>query len=68
MLRYAYGELFYQKQKNPAVQNGSARERYQNMFGDRPEIIEKVPQKIIASYLGVTPEYFSRLKKEYFHR
>ncbi len=68
MLRYAYGELFYQEHKNAAVHNGSARERYENMFGDRPEIIEKVPQKIIASYLGVTPEYFSRLKKEYFHR
>ena len=65
MLHYAYGELYFQEYKNAAVINGSARERYKKMLGDRPYIIEKVPQKIIASYLGITPEYFSKLKREY---
>lgn len=65
MLHYAYGELYFQEYKNATVINGSARERYKKMLGDRPYIIEKVPQKIIASYLGITPEYFSKLKREY---
>ena len=65
MLRYAYGELFYQEHKNAVVHNGSASDRYRSMLGDRPEIIEKVSQKIIASYLGVTPEYLSKLKREF---
>jgi CRP-like cAMP-binding protein len=67
MLHYAYGELFFQEHKNAVVHNGSAADRYRSMLGDRPMIIEKVPQKIIASYLGVTPEYLSRLKREYLH-
>lgn len=64
MLDYAYGELFYQEHKNKAIHNGSAAERYMSIYRDRPEIIEMVPQRIIASYLGVTPEYLSKLKRE----
>lgn len=65
MLRYAYGELFYHEYRNAVVHKGSAAERYRSMLGDRPEIIKKVPQKIIASYLGVTPEYLSKLKNAF---
>lgn len=65
MLQYAYGELFFQEYKNAVVHNGNAAERYRRMIGDRPEIIEKVLQKIIASYLGVTPEYLSKLKRDF---
>lgn len=65
MLRYAYGELFYHEYRNAVVHKGSAVERYRSMACDRPEIIRKVPQKIIASYLGVTPEYLSKLKNIY---
>ena len=31
---------------------------------NRPEIIRAVPAKVIASYLGVTPQYLCRLKEE----
>ncbi|MDE6114787.1 Crp/Fnr family transcriptional regulator [Barnesiella sp. WM24] len=65
MLQYAYGELFFQEYKNAVVHNGSTAERYRRMIGDRPEIMEKVSQKNIASYLGVTPEYLSKLKREF---
>ncbi len=65
MLRYAYGELFYHEYRNAVVHKGSAVERYRSMACDRPEIIRKVTQKIIASYLGVTPEYLSKLKNIY---
>lgn len=68
MLDYAYGELFYQEHKNKAIHNGTAVERYRSIYNDRPEILEKVPQKIIASYLGVTPEYLSKLKRECLKR
>ena len=46
-----------------AVVNGLAKERYLSLVKNRPEIIARVPLKIIASYLGVTPNYLSRLKK-----
>lgn len=66
MLHYAYGELYYQEYKNSQIHNGNARARYRNMIADRPEILRNVSQKTIASYLGITPEYFSRLKREYY--
>lgn len=65
LLHYAHGELFYQEYKNSAVHNGTAAERYRKMIADRPAIIKTVSQKIIASYLGVTPEYLSKLKREF---
>lgn len=65
LLRYAHGELFYQEYKYAAVHNGSAAERYRKMLLDRPEIIRNVSQKIVASYLGVTPEYLSKLKRQF---
>ncbi len=46
--------------------NGKAKERFITMLKMRPNIIKQVPLHIIASYLGVTPEYLSRLKKRIF--
>lgn len=46
-----------------AVINGTAKERYISLVKNRPEITARVPLKTIASYLGVTPNYLSRLKK-----
>lgn len=41
----------------------SAKERYQ-LFMDRcPEKLRTIPQKYLASYLNMTPETFSRLRK-----
>ena len=42
----------------------SASERYQNFVETYPDIIQRVPQKMIASYLGITPEALSRVRKE----
>lgn len=37
------------------------------LFCERyPGLIERVPQKQIAAYIGVTPEFLSKLKSEYF--
>lgn len=57
-------ELFYQEKKNSSVANGQAKERFEALFYHRPEIIEKVQQKDIASYLGISPEYLCRLKRK----
>lgn len=65
MLEYAYGEMFFQEYKNSKVFNGTAKERFVRQLADRPEIINTVPQKFIASYLGITPEYYCQIKREY---
>lgn len=42
----------------------SALKRYQDFVETYPEIIQRVPQKMIASYLGITPEALSHLKHQ----
>ena len=38
-------------------------ERYENLEVEYPNIQNRVPQRLIASYLGITPVYLSNLKK-----
>ena len=38
-------------------------QRYQELVASRPKVMERIPQYMIAAYLGVTPEGLSRLKK-----
>jgi len=38
-------------------------ERYLQLQQENPEIIHRVPQKILASYLGITPVSLSRIRK-----
>lgn len=40
------------------------RERIKKFFLDFPEINRRVKDKIISTYLGVTPEFFSKIKSE----
>jgi CRP-like cAMP-binding protein len=42
----------------------SALARYQDFLQTYPDIIQRVPQKMIASYLGITPEALSRVRKD----
>jgi len=39
-------------------------ERYTNLIKERPQIILRVPQHYIASYLGITTVHLSRLKSK----
>ena len=38
-------------------------ERYQNLMATRPHLLQRIPQYQIASYIGVTPESLSRIRK-----
>lgn len=42
----------------------SAEERFEKFFKRYPTLIQRVPQKQIASYIGVTPEFFSKMKSK----
>ncbi len=54
----------YIREQSRALQNISltTKERYHNFISNYPAIVEKVSQKQIASYLGVTPEFLSSIK------
>lgn len=40
-------------------------ELYLELRQQRPKIIERIPQYFIASYLGITPEYLSRIRSQF---
>jgi len=38
-------------------------QRYRQLIDTRPDLIQRIPQHMLASYLGITPESLSRLRK-----
>ncbi|MCY1719004.1 Crp/Fnr family transcriptional regulator [Prolixibacteraceae bacterium Z1-6] len=42
----------------------SAVDRYNNMLKEHPDMFQRVPLVYIASYLGITPESLSRIRKK----
>ncbi|HAW53132.1 MAG TPA: Crp/Fnr family transcriptional regulator [Flavobacteriales bacterium] len=42
--------------------SASAQERYEAFLTKYPDLIQRIPQKMIASYLGVTPEALSKIR------
>lgn len=57
-------EFIASKQKNYAMINQTAEQRYQNLLATHPEIFKSVPLKYIASYIGVTDSTLSRIRKK----
>ena len=57
--------LFITMEKRIAMlQSQSAHERYEKMLKDNPDIILSVPLQYTASFLGITPQHLSRLRKK----
>lgn len=44
--------------------SGTAEERYLSFANAYPQIVQRVPQHMVASYLGLTPETVSRLRQQ----
>jgi CRP-like cAMP-binding protein len=44
--------------------NNTASDRYQFLLKNQPELIQSVPLQHLASYLGISPQHLSRLRKE----
>ncbi|EPR70977.1 Crp/Fnr family transcriptional regulator [Cyclobacterium qasimii] len=42
--------------------NSSPSKRYENLLATRPDLIQRIPQHQLASFLGITPQSLSRLK------
>jgi CRP-like cAMP-binding protein len=45
------------------LMSSTAIERYQHFIETYPQIVQRVPQRMIASYLGITPEALSKVKR-----
>jgi len=44
------------------LMSATAQERYEHFLKTYPSIVQRAPQKMIASYLGITPEALSKIR------
>lgn len=59
--------LFLLKAKRElSLLNKTAEERYLELFSERPILLQQIPLKYIASYIGVTPQALSRIRKRIY--
>ena len=69
MLQLLFQNSFKAMQKRVVnLLSASAEERYIDFIKTYPTVRYVVPQKMIASYLGITPESLSRIRKEVAHQ
>jgi CRP-like cAMP-binding protein len=45
----------------------SAKERYQSLEKNKPDLIARVPAKYLASYLRISEAHLSKIKKQYYN-
>ncbi|PFU48226.1 cyclic nucleotide-binding protein [Bacillus cereus] len=60
MIEYNFGEV---QEELTLFIASTPEERYKSLLQKRPHLIDRVPQYQLASYLGITPESLSRIKK-----
>jgi CRP-like cAMP-binding protein len=60
MMEISLAEI--QQQFGEFIQS-SPEKRYESILKNRPQLVDRVPQHQLASYLGMTPESLSRIKK-----
>ena len=59
--------LFKDKSKREIdLLSKSPRQLYLDLFTEQPELISQIPLKYIASYIGVTPQALSRIRKRIY--
>lgn len=62
--RIASEYLFlYKTKRELSLIQKSAEERYLELFTEQPHLIQNIPQKFLASYIGITPQALSRIRK-----
>jgi CRP-like cAMP-binding protein len=63
MCRMFSEELLARQQTDfDAFKTSSPEQRYLNLLRERPDLIQRVPQHQLASYLGIKPQSLSRLR------
>lgn len=62
--RILHNHIRHMQRRINLLIGASAEERYLDFIRLYPDLTQRVPQKMIASYLGITPESLSRVRKE----
>ncbi len=65
--RKAAEMLFKEKSKREmALLSKSPEQLYLDLFSEQPDLIRQIPLKYIASYIGITPQALSRIRKRIY--
>ena len=59
-----YSHIMNLQNRVTQLQSSSAEERYLDFIQSHPKLMMRIPQWMIAAYLGVTPESLSRVRAE----
>lgn len=62
------GEQLYMNtlRRELSLLNDTAEQRYLKLFKEQPRIFEQIPLKYIASYIGITPQALSRIRRRIY--
>lgn len=55
---------FFTEEILEELQTETAENRYSNMLRNQPELLQRIPLKYLASYLGVAPQSLSQIRKK----
>ena len=61
--RMAESMFLIKSKREIALLSKTAEVRYLDLFLERPKLLKQIPLKYIASYIGVTPQALSRIRK-----
>ncbi|MFT3823820.1 MAG: cyclic nucleotide-binding domain-containing protein [Chitinophagaceae bacterium] len=62
--RYAAEDIFLKKAKRELqLLTQTAEELYLHLLTEQPHLVQQIPLKYLASYIGITPQALSRIRK-----
>lgn len=61
-LIFTEGNFLYLSKRETDFLVKSPTERYLDLFDEQPRLIQEIPQKYLASYIGITPQALSRIR------
>lgn len=64
MLNIAFDRQFHYMKQFLSFIKDSPKQRYLNLIKEKPQILKRIPQQYIASYLGITPVSLSRIRSK----
>lgn len=64
MLDIAFERQFHYMKHFLSFIRDTPAQRYENLVKEKPQIVKRVPQHYIASYLGITPVSLSRIRNK----
>ena len=63
--RIAEGLFIHLAERTGQFLTESPEQRYVRMLNERPEVVQRIPLRFVASYLGVRPETLSRIRSRW---